>query len=488
MQETDTSDSLGPSAEPPPEAPQASRPLSRRHLIGAGGVAGLGGAIGLGYWLREQQRTGLALDASQQAGHLLRRAGFAPTAAEVSAAAKAGLGATTDRLLHPERVDDSSLDQKLTGMALDLTLVPQLREWWLTRMTLSKRPLLEKMTLFWHGLLTSSFRKQGKTYSLMATQNKFLRDHALGNLRDMLVGITKDGMMLKWLDGVANNRIHPNENYARELMELFTMGVGNYTETDVREGARALTGWFVDASGTVSFRPRAFDSGSKTFLGRTGNFGLEDVIDIILAHPATPKHTATKLWEFFVYPGPSDADLRPVIDAYHSSKYDIRAMVAAIFNSPAFYTPKAYRGLVKSPTELIVGLNRQFGLALSPRLVAAGETMGQALLDPPNVAGWPGGPDWLSTGGWMARMRFLLYQSAAQQTALLADLRSHGVSDHNAAIDHMVSVMVDGSLTPAALQSIREHVTSQAGGSGLSGAAVADALFLVASTPEYQLA
>jgi uncharacterized protein (DUF1800 family) len=469
-------------------APSTRTAMSRRDLVGAGGVAGLGSAVGLGYWLREQQREGqAATNTSQRVGHLLRRAGFGPTAAEIDAATRAGLAATTENLLHPERQDDSALESKLGQAALDLTKVQQLRQWWLLRMALTRRPLLEKMTLFWHGLLTSSFRKQGKTYNLMSIQNQFLREHALGNLRDMLIGISKDGMMLKWLDGTANNKKHPNENYSRELMELFTMGAGNYTETDVREAARALTGWFVEQDGTVSFRQRAHDDGSKTFLGHTGNLGVDEVVDIILAHPATSKHIATRLWEFFVYPGPSDADLKPVIAAYHSSNYDIRVMVEAIFKSPAFYSQKAYRGLVKSPTELMVGIYRQFGFDMGPQPANAGESMGQALLDPPSVAGWPGGAGWLSTGSWMARIRFLLLTSTAQQMTLVNAMRSASVTDPDAAVDHMVSVMLDGNLTSAAHQAIKDHV-GVAGGSSMSGKSLSDALFLVGSTPEYQLA
>jgi len=162
-------------------------------------------------------------------------------------------------------------------------------------------------------------------------------------------------------------------------------------------------------------------------------------------------------------------------------------MVEAMFKSPAFYSAKAYRGLVKSPTELIVGINRQFGFAIAPRLAAAGESMGQALLDPPNVAGWPGGAAWLSTGSWIARMRFLLVMSSAQQAGLMSAMQAAGVNDHNTAVEHMVSVMLDGNLTSGAHQAISDHVAA-AGGSGLNAKALADALFLVGSTPEYQLA
>lgn len=465
----------------PAAAPPASIAVSRRTMIGGGaGLAGLGALLGVGFLLKEQA-AGQLTDERQRAAHLLRRTGFAPARGEVDAVVKNGIQISTDALLHPEGTSDTALEARLAVDHFDLAATEQLRRWWLVRMAATTRPLTEKMTLFWHGLLTSSYRKTGKNYDLMYVQNQFLRQHSLGNLRDLVIGISKDGAMLKWLDGTSSSKAHPNENYARELMELFTMGVGNYTETDVRELARALTGWYVDATGAVSFRPRAHDSGIKTILGHTGTFGLEEAVDIILANPATPKHLATKMWEFFVYPLPSAADLQPVIDAYKSSHYEIRAMMAAILASPQFYSNRAYRALVKSPTELVAGVSRQFGLSLDPNAFLAMSTMGQSLFDPPNVAGWPGGADWLSTGGWMARMRWLLAVSAEHQTAIKV---ASGAASPPDAVDHAVTTMLDGFISSGARQAITDHLES----TGAQGTqAASDLFFLLAATPEYQL-
>ncbi|MEA2683074.1 MAG: hypothetical protein QOK05_1402 [Chloroflexota bacterium] len=456
--------------------------VSRRTLIGGGaGLAAVGGLLGTGLLLRERA-DGQLLDGRQRAAHLLRRAGFAPNSAEVDAALKAGTAATADALLHPERIDDSALDRRLAADAFDLSRVPELQRWWLVRMTASRRPLLEKMTLFWHGLLTSSYHKTANLPQLMATQNQFLRTHALGNLRDLLVGISKDGAMLRWLDGTGSTRRQPNENYARELMELFTMGVGNYSETDVRELSRSLTGWNVDSAGKVAFRPAAHDTGTKTFLGRTGNLGLEEAIDIILAHPATPTHLATRMWEYFVYPSPSAADIKPLVDAYHHSEHDARAMMAALLGSPQFYSNRAYRALVKSPSELTAGVARQLGLTLDATDLSAMAAMGQALLDPPNVAGWAGGPEWLVTGAWMARMRWLLATSG-KHSSVLAGLT--GAARPEDAVDQAVRTLLDGNISDGARQAIVDHARVARPGGKVPAA---DLVFLVAATPEYQLA
>ncbi|MFN2462551.1 MAG: DUF1800 family protein [Candidatus Dormibacteria bacterium] len=442
---------------------------SRRAVVGGGiGIAGVAAAVGTG--LLRPGGTAGPLAPRAQAAHLLRRAGFAPSGPEVDVALHAGLPATIDTLLHPERVDDSALEQRLRADNFDLTKIEQLRRWWLVRMAVTRRPLVEKMTLFWHSLLTSSYRKVGKDHVLMTTQNEFLRAHALGNIRDLLIGISKDGAMLKWLDGTGSSKAHPNENYARELMELFTMGVGHYSETDVRELARALTGWYVGPGGTVEFRARAHDGGSKTFLGRTGNFGLEEAIDIILAQPATPRHLATRMWEFFAFPSPSDRDIQPLVDAYQRSGHDVRAMMSALLNSPSFHSPEAYRALVKSPVELVAGVSRQLKLSLDVNASNAMEAMGQGLFDPPNVAGWPGGADWLGTGGWMARARWLLALSATPTTsASLSDL------------DSAVRLLADGNLSAGARAVIADHLRA-------SGSARGDLFFLVTASPEYQLA
>jgi uncharacterized protein (DUF1800 family) len=478
-------------ADVTPVTPRPRRPpVTRRSALGAAGIAGLGGAVGVGFWLRQQASAGITTD-RQKVSHLLRRAGFAASAAEVESAIKQGVAATTDSLLHPERVDDGALDAGLATAHLDLTNVVKLRQWWLTRMVQTRRPLLEKTTLFWHGLLTSSYKKQGKSKDLAHVQNEFLRAHALGSLRDLLIGITKDGLMLRWLDGTGSSKAHPNENYARELMELFTMGVGNYTENDVREGARALTGWAVAEDGTVRFNPRAHDDGSKTFLGRSGNLGVEEVVDAILASPATPRHLSTRMWEFFAYPGPSDADLQPLVDAYSRTHGDIRAMLTALLTSPAFFSDKAYRALVKSPTELVVGLDRQLGIGVTRAQADAGEAMGQALFDPSNVAGWPGGAAWLSTGTWMARVRYLLTLASSQSAEVADAVHAAGAATLDDAVGHLVDAMVDGVITGGAHSALLDHAATigkDLGGGSMSPAALADVAFILAATPEYQLA
>ena len=467
---------------PTTTAAPTTQTLSRRKMLAGAGVLGLGGALGVGYLMRERSDASISGDRAR-AAHLLRRAGFSPTVAEVDLAVKDGLTATTDRLLNPT-ASDTTLETRLSRDTFDFTRAADVRLWWLVRMASTERPLVEKMTLFWHGLLTSSYRKAGAKTDLMYVQNQFLRAHALGSLRDLLVGITKDGAMLHWLDGTGSTRAHPNENYARELMELFTMGVGNYTETDVRESARALTGWYVARDGSVSFRPAAHDNGSKTFLGHTGNLGLEDIVDIILAHPATPRYISTRLFQFFVHPSPTDAELKPAIDAYAQSKGNIRAIVGAILRSEAFYSGKAYRGLVKSPTELTAGLLRQFNLPVNLHVAGAGEAMGQALLDPPNVAGWPGGSDWLSTGSWMARARFLLYQSEQQREQVGRVLGSGKPED---VVATAVKLMVDDDLTPRARGAIVDHARAL-NPAHLDSTGAAQVFFLVGATPEYQLA
>lgn len=456
-----------------------TRRLSRRQLLGLAGAGVLAaGAGGATYALVAR---GDPSGTRTQAAHLLRRAGFAPSAAEVDAVVSMGIPQAIDQLLNPASVDDSALDRSLATQSFDFTKIADVRRWWLIRMALTKRPLLEKVTLFWHGLLTSSYSKAGAG-DLMYVQNQFLRANALGSLSDLLTGISKDGAMLRWLDGTGSNKADPNENYAREFMELFTMGVGNYTQDDVVAAARALTGYAVTAAGQVVYRPAAHDDGFKTFLGQTGNWAMPDVVRIVLAHPAAPEYLAGRMWSFFAYPNPSAADLAPVIDAFHATDGSVKAMLQAIFTAPGFSSPQAYRALVKSPTELIAGYARQLALPVGPAEAAAGDGMGQALFDPPNVAGWPQGAAWLSTGTWMARARYLLGRSR-EAGALAAAKGGMGMGSVASGVDGLLALMVDGDVAAGARDAIVTHV------SGLPApAAAAEALFLVAATPEYQLA
>jgi uncharacterized protein (DUF1800 family) len=282
------------------------------------------------------------------------------------------------------------------------------------------------MTLFWHGLLTSQI-SEVKDPQAMVAQNEFFRSHAMDRFPDILKGITKDAAMMTYLDIAGSNRRAPNENYARELMELFSLGVGNYTETDVREAARAFTGWNVPREradpGAFTlkepvYRPQAFDNGSKTFLGQTGNFGPDDIVDIITKQPASAQYIVRRLFRFFVYPDPSDDDLKPFVDVYQQNDMRIGPVVEAMLRSEVFTSPKAYRAIVKSPTEYAISAIKALELqgSLTQLLSQQGQrgrdggalaAMGQVLFEPPNVAGWPGGTSWLNSATIFAHLNFL---------------------------------------------------------------------------------
>jgi hypothetical protein len=259
------------------------------------------------------------------------------------------------------------------------------------------------MTLFWHGHFTSGLREV-KRAGLMHEQNGFLRTHALSDFRTLLRGISRDAAMLVYLDNGKNVKGRPNENYARELMELFTMGEGHYTEQDVREAARAFTGW---ASGPRGFVVQAsrHDDGEKTFLGRTGQFDGDDIIEIILEQPATAEYLARKLWAFFVESEPDETIVQRLAETIRLTDYDLREAMRTILSSDAFYGPRARFALVKSPVELMAGTLRR--LAIPPGdLRAANDVlrqMGQELFQPPNVKGWDGGRAWISTNTLFAR-------------------------------------------------------------------------------------
>ncbi len=241
----------------------------------------------------------------------------------------------------------------------------------------------------------------------MLAQNRFLRQHALADYGTILKGIARDPVMMRWLDISGSVRGRPNENYARELMELFTLGVGNYTEQDIREAARAFTGFVTDREGRVSFVRARHDDGPKTVLGRTGRRGPDDIVDIILDRPEAAVFLARKLLRFFVRPDPSADSVAEVARVLRETGFSVKSALRRLFNLPEFSSPEAYRSLVKSPAEYVAGAIRQLGAEMDgPGLPAMTAQMGQTLFNPPNVAGWPGSTlptGWPPTGrgpGW----------------------------------------------------------------------------------------
>jgi uncharacterized protein (DUF1800 family) len=463
---------------------------------------------------------GSSLTDDQKLRHLLRRAGFGASPSELTDYQKLGLSGTIDRLINYETVDNSALEQRLNGLNLDLTKLPDLQRWWMLRMIYSARPLEERMTYFWHGHLTSAISKVGRP-APMLVQNNLFRANALGRFPDLLKAVSKDPAMMVWLDTQTNRKGHANENYARELMELFALGIGNYTEQDVREGARAFTGWalrgnFKMGEVTSFFNPRQHDDGTKTFLGHTGNFNGDDVVDIIVQQPASAHFIARKLFGFLAYPNPTDQVLAPLVDAYTKSGYSIKALVRAILTSDAFFAPQAYRVLVKSPVELIAGTARGLGVETNAvGLPGLATLMGQTLFNPPNVAGWPGGPAWLSSGTWLARLNFANRVVAAVEAPKPAVAAKPGVVSQllhpnnpaqptfsGAALDvkpdaapgefadAVVGLLLDGQINPDQRQVLVDYLTPPNGGA--ASPAWHDerrrgAIYLAMAMPEFHL-
>jgi len=354
------------------------------------------------------------------AAHLYRRAAFGASREELLEAERLGLEGTLDLLLkgrpNTEELQETLVDVGRIAADHD-DGGEQLRGWWLYGMLQGGHPLREKLTLFWHNHFATSLVKV-QSSPLMFRQNCLLRAHALGRFGPFLQAISRDGAMLVWLDSNSNVKGKPNENYARELMELFSLGVGNYTEKDVREAARAFTGWRSDGAG-FAFDARLHDSGSKTVLGQTGPWDGGDVVRIVLEQPATARFLVRKLYSFLVSEkaAPPDCLLEPLCASFRKSDYDIAALVRTILASQHFYSDHAFRQRVKGPVEYVLGavqaVYRRYReddaeyqslpqRLLVPRLGA----MGQNLFAPPNVKGWPGGTSWLNTSTLLERDNF----------------------------------------------------------------------------------
>lgn len=283
-----------------------------------------------------------------------------------------------------------------------------LKSWWWGEMLLTDSPFTEHMVLFWHNYFTSSLQKT-KWPGFMYRQNLLFRQQALGNFGELLQEIVKDPAMVLYLDTQTNRKGQPNENFARELMELFTLGEGNFSETDVKEAARAFTGWRFDArAGEVVFDAKRHDAGPKKVLGQVVYDG-EDVVRLLLERPETAKRLVTRFWLEFVSPDPDDAEIAKLADLLRDSHYEIRPVLKALFTSHAFWAPENRGALTKSPVDVLVGSLRMLGVGKTDlrRLAQLGKAMGQDLFDPPNVKGWPGGDAWITSTTLSRREQFL---------------------------------------------------------------------------------
>lgn len=350
--------------------------------------------------------------------HLHRRAGFdAPRRVLVRDLAE-GPDAAVARILRGEErsLDDQTPDlfeSRADLMAKQLGGSPEgLQTAWLHRMIHTPRPLLERMTLFWHDHFATSVLKVGEP-DLMRRQIDLLRVHALGDFRALLVAVGKNPAMLLWLDSAASRRLRPNENYAREVMELFALGRGNYTERDIQEAARAFTGRFVNAN-RYQWLPEQHDDGEKTILGETGRFDGDDVVDILLRQPACARFLAAKLVRHFldeVHDVPPEI-VESLARIIRHHQYRMAGPVETILRSRILHHPAFRRQRVKSPVEHAVGLVRSLEIVRPtvklPALAAACVRMGQQLGAPPSVAGWDAGPAWLNTATILARANLAL--------------------------------------------------------------------------------
>jgi uncharacterized protein (DUF1800 family) len=321
--------------------------------------------------------------------------------------------------------------------------IGNLQSWWLDWMTKSPTPFAERMTLFWHGHFTSDYRKVGTNSPAIYWQNLTWRRMALGDFKSMLIKVTPDLAMLRYLDLAASTGRAPNENYARELLELFTMGVGNYTEDDVKAAAKALAGWRLPARTEATAQTGIFDtrraySGAVTFLGKTGTFNTESVVDTILAHDATAPYIVRQLVTSFVTPSPSDAYVARLADRFRRSRYDTKLLMRDIFTSPEFVAPETFRSLIKSPTDFMVSTAKALGATnLSGTIRQYGSTLGQNMFDPPSVAGWGDGATWISSNTMLQRANFVTAALGSMRTAPSA-ARAHE--------RHLDSVLAQGTV------------------------------------------
>jgi len=477
-----------------------------------------------------------------QARHLISRAGFGGTPRQLSEWHALGLKRAVDRLvdyngvatpgLEPADLDPDIIraltaderrefiqarrdgDQKaadkyrrmrVAAQAEDRRMHLALQRWWIDRMTRTPRPAEEQLTLLWHGHFATRHRDVRDAY-LMEKQNTFFRDHANGSFRDLALGIVRDPAMIKFLNNDRNNARRPNENLARELMELFTLGEGHYTEDDIKAGARALTGYHVDDNDFV-FRRFAHDNQDKTILGETGRIDGDDFVEILLEHRACSRYIALKLYRHFVADVSDDWDLldnrtRRVVDdlagLLRKNDYRIKPVLTTLLKSRHFYDAGIVGKKIKSPVQVVVGTARQTGaplrdergLSLSLRL------MGQELFEPPSVAGWEGGRAWINTSTLFMRQNTSAYlisgvdaRGGFKKSELDYDPMPllEGVADRSA--ENVTNVLCDALLGEHVPAARREPLVKfmKERDKGVTADALVALLLLITATPEYQL-
>ena len=429
------------------------------------------------------------------AAHLYRRAGFGATTAELDETVATGPAAAVGRLCEPAPSPATAEFEQMIGDLARRASVggnpQQLSAWWLYRMLGTYDPLLEKLTLFWHGHFATSAAKVEKS-RLMLAQNETFRNHARGPFARMVRAVSRDPAMLVYLDSTSNRRIRPNENYARELLELFCLGVGNYTEKDIKEVARAFTGWEVRAD-EFAFNQIQHDTGPKTFLGRTGNFDGDAAVDVILAQPAAARFIARKLIRFFAFdePGAPDALVEPLAADLRAGGFEIGPIVRKLLGSNLFFSEHSLGRKVRSPVELCVGLLRSLGATTNFNKAAQGlSELGQALFFPPNVKGWDGGRAWINSSTLLGRANFVRRLLTAGETefrggGVASGLAASRPDDPKALVDAAIDLLVAVSVPNEARQGLVELAARGANGDRERSAR--EVVHAISVLPEFQL-
>lgn len=459
------------------------------------------------------------------ARHLLERAGFGGTSAEVDELVALGPNEAVAKLVDYSEPRDEPAPDFLTIDSENLAdlrgltdeerrrrfqeylrqarqAVVSLKMWWLDRMVTTPRPLEEKLTLFWHGHFATEAEKV-KNGHAMWQQNQMLRRGARGRFGELLLAISHDPAMLIYLDNQLNQRGRPNENYARELFELFSLGIGHYTEQDIQETARAFTGWGVQGlrpergqAPQFQFNPRLHDDGEKTVFGSTGRFDGGDIIPLILAQPSCAPFVIGKLYRFFVTDQPTEEDQQAIgelAEMWRDEEYHLQPVLRALFGSEVFYAERHLGAQIKSPVQLVVGTLRRCGLRLPPEagrgLVFMLAGMGQNLLDPPNVAGWPGGQDWINTSTLLQRYNLVGQLLSARRAQALEPAQFGLAPDTppDRAAAQLAEALLSVPLEPAQLAELADYLGRHSDGPFGRGDWLRAGVEMLTSTPHYQV-
>jgi uncharacterized protein (DUF1800 family) len=439
----------------------------------------------------------------RKAAHLLRRTGFGAPADDVRGALEKGLEAAVEGVFLEDEEEEQGFQrtfEAVNGTLVNFGDIDEVRAWWLHRILRTRVPLSEKLTLFWHGHFATSAEKV-ESSRLMHQQIETIRKHALGNFRDLVLAMAKDPAMLVWLDGESNTREHPNENFARELMELFTCGIGHYTEHDVLEAARAFTGWH-RAGAEFAFQAPEHDTGAKHFLGESGRFDGTDIIDILMQQPATLEFLARKLLKFFAAPEPAPAVVAEAAAVLEQTRLNIKWFLRKLFLSRYFYSDACLRTRISSPLEYAVGSIRTLKARWpAPDFREKLQAMGQVLLAPPNVKGWEGERSWINASAWAARLEFAhdLSELADDDSSYGPDLDldqvvAADVKEPAKVVDALAARLMPGDFPAEARGPLAEFLVKTDEGpkpdqfredDGFRASRVRGALALVLSLPEY---